>query len=193
MATKYPYSALAQNYIVETAITWPPPRLPCCPARDYFLLAGSTCVPLSYSSPPQCTGLLLATHISNCLPLSHPHSAAVSTFFHASRRRCCIVIIKHVPAGRDFVPRSSSAIVNLALALVIATHTSCRSARVVLHHDSARVTCGLRFSQSYIQYYCFANLYSGTIHGLHTHTHDSLLYSVQHVFPALRWTERSSR
>ena len=115
MATKYPYSALAQNYIVETAITWPPPRLPCCPARDYFLLAGSTCVPLSYSSPPQCTGLLLATHISNCLPLSHPHSAAVSTFFHASRRRYCIVIIKHVQGGRDFVPPSPSAICNLAL------------------------------------------------------------------------------
>ena len=154
--------------------------------RDYFLLDGRTCLPLSYWSPPHCTGLLLATHISNYSPLFHPHSADISTFFHASRRRCCIVIIKHVRGGRDFVPRSSSAIINLALALVIATHTSCRS---------ARVTCGLRFSQSYIQYYCFTNLYSGTIHGLHTHTHthNSLLYSVQHVFPALRWTERGSR
>jgi len=157
------------------------------PAPDYFLLAGSTCVPLSYWSPPHCTGLLLATHISNYLPLSHPHSAAVSTFFHAWRRRYCIMVIKHVQGGRDFVPRSSSAIVNLALALVIATHTSCRSARVVLHHNSERVACGLRFSQSYIQYYCFTNLYSGTIRGPHT-----ILYYTLYSMYSLRLGGRSA-
>ena len=115
MSTKYPYSALAQNYIIQTAITRPPPRLTCCPlaTTTYWPVAHAYRFPIG--RPPHCTGLLLATHISNYLPLSHPHSAGISTFFHASRRRYCIVIIKHVPGGRDFVPLSPSAICNLAL------------------------------------------------------------------------------
>ena len=165
--------------------------MPSCPLAtiSYWTVEHACRFPIGH--PLQHTDLLLATRISKYLPLFHPHSAAVSTFFHASRRRYFIAVIKHVPAERDFVPRSSTAIGNLALPLVIATHTSCRSARVVLHHNSERVACGLRFSSSYIQYYCFTNLYSGTLHA--RPAHNPLAYSVQHVFPAHRWTERSSR
>ena len=103
MSTKYPYCALARNYIVQTALTRRPPRLPCCPlaTTSYWTVAHAYSFPIG--RPLQYTGLLLATHFSKDLPLSHPHSADISAFFHALRRQYCVVVIRHVSVEREFV------------------------------------------------------------------------------------------
>ena len=67
--------------------------------------------------PFQYTGFLLATHINMGLHLYLPHTAEIGAFCHALSRRYCVVAIRHVSGGRDFVPLRPSDISNLALAL----------------------------------------------------------------------------
>ena len=116
MSTKYPYSALARNYIVQTALTRRPPRLPCCPLATTSYWTVAHAYRFRIGRPLLYIGLLLATHFSKDLPLSHPHSADISAFFHALRRQYCVVAIKHVSVGRHFVSLSPSDISNQALA-----------------------------------------------------------------------------
>jgi len=58
MWTKYPYSALARNYIVQTSLTWRPLRSAMMSARENVLLDDRntpfyrrTRIPLCYWSP----------------------------------------------------------------------------------------------------------------------------------------------
>ena len=116
MSTKYPYSALAQNYIVHTSLAWRPPPF-CHDVRTQKLPIGRPTTRLStvahayrvpIGRPLQYTGLLLATHFSKDLTLSHPHSADISAFFHALRRQYCVVVIGHVSDEREFVSFSDN-------------------------------------------------------------------------------------
>jgi len=195
MSTKYPSSALAQNYIVQTAITRHPPRLPCCPlaTTSYWTVAHAYCFPIGH--PLQRTGLLLATHISKYSPLSHPHSAGISTFFYAARRRYFIAAIKHVPVGRDFVPLSPSDISSLALAL--AALTSCYRSPHLLKVGACGLAPHLGACSSRTSIFLILHTVLLFYQSLQRYdarpAHNSLVYTVQHVFPAHRWTERSSR
>ena len=147
-------------------------------AHDYRFPIGS---PLLY------TGLLLATHFCKDLPFSLPHSAeSVRSVTHSvdstlllqlstswTYVSSCYFSYNISPASTCPHSGTFQAYVTSCrpgratpatwpwqnLHRVIAAHTSCRSARVA-HR--------LRFSSSYIQCYCFTNLYSGTIHGPHT-------------------------
>ena len=105
-STKYPYSKLARNYIVQTSLAWLPPRLPCCPlaTTSYWTVTTRlSTVAHAYrfpiGRPLQYTGLLLATHFSKDLPLSLPHSADISAFRHALSRQYTVVAIRHVSAN----------------------------------------------------------------------------------------------
>ena len=165
------------------------------PARDYFLLDGRSCTPLSYWSPTPVHRLTIGDSFSKYLPLSHPHSAGISAFFHASRRRYCVVAIKHVSGGRDFLPLSPGDISNLALAL--ADLASCYCSPHLLKVGAYGLAQQLGACSSRTSIFLILHtvlLFYQSLQRYDTRpAHNSLVYSVQHVFPAHRWTERSSR